>query len=391
MKPGLTVQLRPTGPWRIGPDSGARNQVDFIYHSDSVFAAVTSAMVRLGELEAWLEATARSSAPAVCFSSCFPFVEQVRFIVPPRTLWPPTAPALLSARVRWKSARFVPLEAVRALVAGESLEEARWALDGASGCLVPAGTSGPFLAGLRFNAAIDRLSGAAERHATACLEFRPGAGLWAVVSFADEAASSRWRDPVKTAFRLLADSGFGGERSRGWGRAATPEFEDGALPEMILGGAPMTETSPPSEVAAAAEQAAPQAAAQSEGPSEEPVSVAVGQVPEEPPATPQSAEPPSPRVAPIQAHWLLSLFTPAPAEAVDWRRGNYTLIERGGRIESPARFGELKKHLNMVTEGSVLYAPAALCGSAPDVAPDGFGHPVFRAGFAVSIPLPEGS
>jgi hypothetical protein len=28
-------------------------------------------------------------------------------------------------------------------------------------------------------------------------------------------------------------------------------------------------------------------------------------------------------------------------------------------------------------------------GSAPDVAPEGFSHPVFRAGFALSIRLPE--
>jgi hypothetical protein len=43
----------------------------------------------------------------------------------------------------------------------------------------------------------------------------------------------------------------------------------------------------------------------------------------------------------------------------------------------------------MVTEGSVLYAASELHGSAADVAPEGFAHPVFRAGFAVSIPLPE--
>ena len=28
-------------------------------------------------------------------------------------------------------------------------------------------------------------------------------------------------------------------------------------------------------------------------------------------------------------------------------------------------------------------------GAAPDVAPEGFAHPVFRAGFALAIPLPE--
>lgn len=43
----------------------------------------------------------------------------------------------------------------------------------------------------------------------------------------------------------------------------------------------------------------------------------------------------------------------------------------------------------MVAEGSVVYAPTGPCGTAADVAPDGFAHPVFRAGFAVSIPLPE--
>jgi CRISPR type III-A-associated RAMP protein Csm4 len=335
MNPGLTVKLRPTGPWRIGPDSGARNQVDVVYHSDSLYAAVTSALARLGSLEEWLDATARNGAPAVCFSSCFPFLEEIAFVVPPRTLWPPEAPALLSARVRWKSARFVPTGVVQNLLAGQGPEEDQWAVDGPSACLVPAGRSGPFRAGIRGNAAVDRLAGSTERHSTACLEFREGAGLWTVVSFADEAARDRWMDPVKAAFRLLADSGFGGERSRGWGRSEMPEFAEGKLPELILPGRAAAESS--------------------------------------------------------QAHWLLSLFTPAATDAVDWSRGNYTVMARGGRVESAAGYGELKKQLQMVAEGSVLYAGAGLRGSAPDVAPDGFVHPVFRAGFAVSIPLPEAS
>ena len=41
-----------------------------------------------------------------------------------------------------------------------------------------------------------------------------------------------------------------------------------------------------------------------------------------------------------------------------------------------------------MAEGSVLVAGDGLRGMAPDVAPDGFAHPVFRAGFALSIPLP---
>ena len=74
---------------------------------------------------------------------------------------------------------------------------------------------------------------------------------------------------------------------------------------------------------------------------------------------------------------------------MDWTKGDYYVLARGGRIESPAGSGELKKQLQMVAEGSVVHAAAPLHGAATDVAPEGFAHPVFRAGFAVSIPLPE--
>jgi len=373
MNPGLLVKLRPTGPWRIGPDSGARNQVDVIYHSDSLYAAVTAALARLGRLDEWLAATARNGAPAVSFSSCFPFIEEIGFVVPPRTLWPPAAPALLAARVRWKSARFVPLGIVQALLAGRPLDENHWAVDGVSGCLVPAGRSGPFRTGVRWNAAVDRLSGSTERHSTACLEFRAGAGLWAVVSFAGEDARARWLDPVKAAFRWLADSGFGGERSRGWGRSESPEFTEGALPDMILG-------------ASAQEPAEQQPGVRGQGPDENPDTNPAVSVEENPAPGPR---PLAPVPASTNAHWLLSLFTPAPADSVDWTRGDYTVLARGGRVDSPAGSGELKKQVHMVAEGSVLVAGSALRGAAPDVAPDGFAHPVFRAGFAVSIPLPE--
>ena len=393
MNPGLVIKLRPTGPWRIGPDSGARNQVDAIYHSDTLYSAVSAAMARLGWFDDWLGATARNGSPAVIFSSCFPFVEEIGFVVPPRTIWPPTSPALLSARVRWKSARFVPLGIVPALLAGQSLDENQWAVDGLSGCLLPAGRSGPFRTGVRFNAAVDRLTGAAERHSVACLEFRPGAGLWALASFADQAAYQHWQDRLKTAFRVLADSGFGGERSRGWGRAETPEFTDGMLPEMILdsraqsGGAgqePEAGESPAAEAASAPPEASiPAIDPNGAEPSTEPEHIT------EPESPAPDTRPPVPDSAGPQ--WLLSLFTPGAADSIDWDRGNYTVLARGGRIESPFRSGELKKQINMVSEGSVLYAAAALRGSAADVAPDGFEHPVFRVGFAVSIPLPEAS
>jgi CRISPR type III-A-associated RAMP protein Csm4 len=422
MNPGLVVKLRPAGPWRIGTDSGARNRVDAVYHSDSLYSAVASAMARLGTLNEWLDATARiratarNGAPAVSFSSCFPFLDEIGFVVPPRTIWPPTSPALMSARVRWKSARFVPLGVVQAMLAGQALDENHWNLDGASECLVPAGRPGPFRTGVRWSAAVDRLTGAAERHSIACTEFRPGAGLWTIVSFQDEAAHSRWLEPVKAAFRLLADTGFGGERSRGWGRSEPPEFTDGTLPDMIFRGqgpgaggqgversvelSPLeapTESVPEPPVAEPTlpEPEVPIAA--------EPVTalapLALGLWPQAQPPEPEvpiAAEPvtqpvplaPGPQpLAPVQ-YWLLSLFTPAPDDLVDWRRGNYVVLARSGRVDSPAGSGELKKEIQMVAEGSVIYAAAPPRGSAADVAPDGFAHPVFRAGFALSIPLP---
>ena len=104
----------------------------------------------------------------------------------------------------------------------------------------------------------------------------------------------------------------------------------------------------------------------------------------------QAAFVPAPTsTVPLQAHWLLSLFTPAADDTVDWARGSYTVLARGGRIDSPSGSGELKKQIQMVAEGSVLYADGVPLGAAADVAPDGFAHPVFRAGFALAIPLPE--
>ena len=58
-------------------------------------------------------------------------------------------------------------------------------------------------------------------------------------------------------------------------------------------------------------------------------------------------------------------------------------------MESPVRSGDAKKLQNMVSEGSVLFAFSDPRGAAPDVAPDGFPHPVYRAGFAVAIPIPQ--
>ncbi len=326
MSSGLLIRLKPVGPWRIGPDSGDRDRVDRIYHSDSLYSAVTSAMGRLGTLDEWLEATAQAAETAVRFSSCFPYQGDTLFVVPPRNLWPPP----LSSKVRWKGARFVPLSVVESLAAGKGLSEDGWIIDGPSECLLPFSTPptpGPFRVSVRSSAAIDREGESVSPHSTACLEFTPGSGLWCTCHFSNSAAQEQWTKPLTAAFRLLSDSGFGGKRSQGWGRAEMPEITEGAIE---VGG-------------------------NNDG---------------------------------GHAYWLLSLFHPAASDTVEWSQGNYTLTTRGGRVESDARWGDHKKQTRMVAEGSVLVASAEPRGSATDVAPDGFPHPVYRAGFALTIPIP---
>ncbi len=335
MQPALVVRFRPTGPWRIGPDSGARDGVALVYHSDSFFSALTHAMAHMGRLEEWLEATVhRPEGPAVALSSCFPYLDEIHFLTPPRALWPP-AP---SARIPWEAVRFVPLSLLGELISEQPFQEEGWRLDGPSQCLLPTdvrfSAPGPFRPVRRSRIAVDRLGGHVEGYRTGCLEFAEGGGLWAIVGFADEAAFQRWAGPVRGALRWLADSGLGGERSQGWGHSAPPEFIEAELPGSIL-----------------------------------PAPVENGEGPE-------------------GAYWLLSLFVPANTDAVDWQRSCYALVTRGGRVESPRGWGQPKKLLRMVTEGSVLYAAGPLRGAARDVAPGGFPHPVFRSGLALAVRIP---
>ncbi len=324
MQPALLIRLRPLAPFRFGPASGARDQTDLLLHSDSLFAAVSIAMRQLGRLSEWLAATVEGAAPAVRLSSLFPYVGNRLFAIPPRTLWPPPA-----TKLRAKSVRFLPLEAVRTLVNGGSLTDDRWVADAASQCLLPVeknqAVQPPFRVGLRRSAAVDRqVHARIELHTTACLEFAENAGLWCLALFHDDAARAEWSGAVESAFRLLGDSGIGGERSSGWGRFSFTS-EPPALPDLTArenGGTP--------------------------------------------------------------AWWTLSLFSPSAADGVDWERGSYALVERNGRVDSS---GSLKLASRMVEEGAVLVASSMPAGAAQDVAPEGSAHPVYRAGFAVALPV----
>jgi hypothetical protein len=178
---------------------------------------------------------------------------------------------------------------------------------------------------------------------TACIEFENGAGLWGVARFADEAAETAWGERIRGAFRLLADTGFGGRRSSGWGQTSAPEFESGRWPNLLL------------PKLAGASVAAPDAGTDT------------GQA---------------------SSFWLLSLYSPAPSDSVDWSSGDYRLTSRTGKVDSREGNGAAKKAVQMISEGSVLSVREEPVGAAVDVAPENFAHPVYRAGFALACKLP---
>jgi CRISPR type III-A-associated RAMP protein Csm4 len=322
-----------------------------LYRSDRLFSAVTLAMQQLGVLEEWLDATARAETPAVVLSSLFPFQGDTLFATPPSTLWPPPANLVTSpspvflTKTRWSAAQFVPLTAIDSLLTGQTLLADQWFPDPESACLLRRDrpSSSPFRAVARSGAAVDRITKTGgEVKSLAGVEFEAGAGLWTVARFPDAAAEANWSPRIQAAFRLLADSGFGGARSKGWGHSQAPEFQKGTWPGLLLPKVARTQRNGNN-----------------------------GDTPSSP------------------FYWLLSLFTPSGNDAVDWAGGDYRLIVRAGRVESASASGALKKQVRMVSEGGVLSASAEPVGAAVDVAPDGFAHPVYRSGLALALQFPS--
>ena len=171
--------------------------------------------------------TARSSSPAFALSSLYPFQGDVLYVVPPANLWPPPAGLVTSpspvflTKVRWQAAKFVPTGLVETILTGQKVLADQWSPDPESACLLrrdrPSTT--PFRTVLRTGAPVDRITKeSSSAYTFAGVEFEPGAGFWTVVRFADEAASQTWGERIKGMFRLLADTGFGGRRSAGWGQ-----------------------------------------------------------------------------------------------------------------------------------------------------------------------------
>jgi CRISPR type III-A-associated RAMP protein Csm4 len=343
MQQALLIRLRPNGPWRYGPGDGGLDRVDTLYRSDRLYSAITLAMRDLGFLQDWLGATVQAS-PSIALSSLFPFQGECLFAIPPATAWPPPpglvntpSPVFLS-KIRWKAAQFVPLSLIDSLLTGQAILADQWIPDPESGCLLRRDrpSSSPFRVTARRNAAVDRLArNSFEVRSTACIEFETGSGLWAAVRFSDESAASEWSGRIQAAFRLLSDTGFGGHRTSGWGQSQAPEFRSGVWPSVLL---------------------------------------------------PKLARTLSQRNGNAESNyansqfWLLSLYSPADTDQVDWKAGDYKLAVRAGSD---------RKALRMIAEGSVILAPSEPVGAAVDIAEHAPPHPVYRSGLALALKLPS--
>jgi len=270
MPAGMIIRFRPSGPWRFGPSTGERSRTDLTGPSDLLYAAVGEALRWLGEGSLWREAVREAPDPAFRLSSLFLYSGRSLFVPPPASLWPPPA----SNRLRWRAAQYVPVHLVSELLQQRPLLEERWEIDLRSQCLIAAGTAPPVRVAVRRRAAVDRIApGSIAPHATACLEFAPNAGVWAVAAFRSASDQEQWEPLLRAAFRLLADEGLGGERRLGWGRAEAVEFQSGPFPKLLSGVFPEEEAG--------------------------------------------------------AGYWLLSLFYPAASDEVDWEAGSYALTERG--------------------------------------------------------------
>ena len=86
-------------------------------------------------------------------------------------------------------------------------------------------------------------------------------------------------------------------------------------------------------------------------------------------------------------YWLLSLFAPRRRPTSGLANGDYQHASSAAACRKSRGAGK-KQRSRMVAEGSVLAAPAEPVGTAVDVAPEGFAHPVYRSGTGVSLELP---
>ena len=82
------------------------------------------------------------------------------------------------------------------------------------------------------------------------------------------------------------------------------------------------------------------------------------------------------------------MFAPANSDRVDRSRGSYSLLRRSGRTEGR---GDVKVESAMFRRRLGSNAEEIPSGLARDIAPEGYAHPVYRAGSRLRCLYQSGS
>lgn len=336
--------------FHFGRHGLGQEETDIRLPSDALFAALTSCLVRLEGAPAvpwWVEAFSKDP-PVAVLSSAFPRVGGILLFPAPLRTSPAGQVGEAIPLKDLKRVRFVSRTLLRRLLEGESLANlyrSALALQGGQ-VLLAAEERGQLPEAVLKDErgriwSVEqrpRVTVGRERHNsnlffTGRCVFMPGCGLWLGVRWLAE--EPRLRALLPRLMQELGESGLGGDRTSGMGRASMEPMETCDLPDPAPGAPWMT----------------------------------------------------------------LSRYLPGEGEmaALLDRRASYTLESVGGWVESPGQKAERRRSLRMVSEGSVLGplgAPAP--GVVADVQPDyngtrPLGHAVWRYGRALVVGFAPGA
>lgn len=330
--------------FHFGRHGLGQEETDIRLPSDALFAALTACLVRLEGAPAvpgWVEAFSNDS-PVAVFSSAFPRVGGVLLFPTPLRTSPTGQAGEVIPLKKLKRVRFVSLRLLRRLLAGESLADlyhSAFALQDGQ-VLISVEERGQLLEAVltddrgriwsveqRPRVTVGRERYNANLFFTGRCVFLPECGLWFGVRWLREDPSMRVLLP--RLVQELGDSGLGGDRTSGMGRAHIEPMSACDLPDPAPGAPWIT----------------------------------------------------------------LSRFLPADGEmsALLDSRAAYSLESVGGWVESPGQKAERRRTVRMVSEGSVL-GPLAVAapGAVADVQPDyngtrPLGHAVWRYGRALAV------
>ena len=347
MNPALVVKLRPTGPWRIGPDSGARNRVDVdLPQRFALFRGHRGhgAAGHAGRMAGRDRAQRRGARRVLQLLLSVSGRHRLRGSAAHHLAARPRRAA--APRVRWKSARFVPLGVVAALL-GRAGAGRRPLVRGRRERMPAArGTPRP----VPHRRALERRGRPPERrHASAT---PPPASNSAPARASGPWSPSRMRSRSRALvrprarrfppagrfrFRRRTVARLGPLRSPGvCGRRAARDDSAGRHGDA--------------GTRRRGDRRACSAPHRGRG-------SARGRRRPWPPA-------PGPRPPAASRHWLLSLFTPAPADAVDWQRGNYTVAGARRPHRESRPLGRTQEAVAHGVRKAPCWWPAKRCAAA---------------------------